>query len=507
MAIDASIAAGQAAPNVLQSLMGVTQLKGAMLQQQQLNQQMGANRATSAAMQQAYDPATGRIDTNKLTAILSQDPDAAYNLPTVQGQILEQQNKQLEFDKNKFDLGVKQNNYFKNQFAPLAARGNVTPQELSRIGAGMVKDGLLSVEDVVRGMQDIPQDQAGRDAWVKQRYIQSLDNASQLEAMMPKTQVLNNGPTQQIVAIDPMTGRPTVTGTIQNGMDPNTASSPVPAYDRTTGAPVNLTREQFQQQANGGMQPGSTIGLPGTGTNGRYPGQQPQGQAPGGPAMGVQTGPSLGQTAAAETLGKGNAENILSLQDRASGAPDRIRFLQDMTSNLDHFNSGPTSGWTAQAKALFLQLAPDTAKKLGVDPQSVASKEEFTKYAAQIAMSAMKGMGSGTDSQLATAVSGNPHAELSKLGLQEMMKVITGTERATMAKNLAWQNSGISPDKYGKWEAQWNNDIDPRVFVTPEMTQEDRAKMYNGLKPADQKRFASSYKTAVDAGIIQRPAQ
>lgn len=502
MAIDASIALGGQQVNPLQTLLGATQLKGAMLQQQQLQQQIGANKATSSAMQQAYDPATGRIDTNKLTAILSQDPEAAYNLPTVQGQILEQQNRQLEFDKNKYDLAVKQNSYFKNQFAPLLQKGDVSGADLARIGAGMVKEGLLPVEDVIRGMQDIPATPEGRRQWVQDRYLQSLDADAQLKLMLPQTQILNTGGQQQVIAIDPLTGAPRTTGVAQNTLSPEAAARPVQAFDPRTGAPINLTTQQFVDQAGGQMQGGASSG------SGRYPGaagQAPVGAPAGAPAMGVQTGPTLGQAAAAETVGRGAAEGSLSLQAQAEGSPQRVYFLQDMMAQLPNFDSGPTADWTAKANALALQLAPGMSAKLGIDPQSVASKEEFSKFATNLAINTSAGLGAGTDSKLATAVAGNPNASLSKLGNEQIMKVLIGTERATQAKNEAWQKSGVQPQNYGKWSAQWNKDVDPRVFVVPELTQEERAKMFKGLKPADQKRFLDSYRTAVDAGIIQRP--
>lgn len=498
MAIDASIAAGNAPPNMLQTLLGATQLKGAMLQQQQLQQQMGANKVISAAYQQATDPTTGQVDQNKLRAIIASSPEAAYNLPVIQGQLQEQQNKQLEFDKNKFDLAMKQNTYFKNQFAPLAQAENVSMEDLARIGAGAVKDGLLPVEDIVRKMRDIPNDPAGRKEWVRNFYLQSLDNSTQLEAMMPKTQIVNTGGQQQILNIDPLTGQPRLAAGLQNTMDPNTASSPVAAFDPRTGAPINLTREQFANQANGLPPAGASSGT------GRYPGG---GAAPtqGMPSVGVQTGPSLGQAAAAETVGKGSAEGVLNLQSQAEGSPQRVYFLQDMMANLPKFDSGPTADWTAKANALALQLAPGMAAKVGIDPQAVASKEEFAKFATNLAINSTSGLGAGTDSKLAAAVAGNPNASLSKLGNEQIMKVLIGTERATQAKNEAWQNAGVQPQEYGKWSAQWNKEVDPRVFVVPELTQDERAKMFKGLKPADQKRFLDSYRTAVDAGIIQRP--
>jgi hypothetical protein len=502
MAIDASIAVGQQAPNMLQSLMGATQLKGAMLQQQQLTQQMGANRAISAAYQQATDPATGQVDQNKLLGLISQDPNAAYNMPAVQSQILEQRNKQLEFDKNTYDLAVKRTQHLQNGLGSLMNKPDLSQQDIIELGSRAIKDGTATPEQTVRYLQGMPSDPSKLKEWTQQKWIQSLSDDAQLKAMLPQTQILNTGGQQQILNIDPLTGQPRVAGALQNTMDPNTASSPVAAFDQSTGAPINLTREQFANQA-AGQQPGSTLGLPGTGGNGRYPGAQPQ--QPGGPASGVQTGPALGQAAAAETMGKGAAEGAIGLQQAAETSPQRVYFLQDMLSNLGKFESGPNADWAAKANALALQLAPGMAQKLGVDPQAVASKEEFAKFATNLAINSTAQLGGGTDSKLAAAVAGNPNASLSKLGNEQIMKVLIGTERATQAKNDAWQSSGEQPQNYGKWSAQWNKSVDPRVFVAPEMTQEERAKMYKGLSEKDKASFSRSYNNAVRSGIIQRP--
>jgi hypothetical protein len=505
MAIDATIAAGQPPQPLLQGLAQATGLRGQMLQQNQLTQQMGANQATSQAMQQAYDPATGKIDMNKLTGLMSQDPRAAYNLLPTQNAILENQQKQLGLDSGQFDLALKRTNYLQGQLGSLMQKPNLSGQDFINMAAEGVKSGLFPADQAVRTLQSMPQDPSQLKDWGKQLFMQQADNASRLQMMMPQNSQVGTGDATHFVSTDPITGRPTDMGQMQQSMAPGDANSLVPVYNDVTGQMDYKTKQQVSQGVQQPQQQGSTLGLPGTGSNGRYPSPQGQGQMPGGQS-GFAAGPALGAAGAADVMGKGSAEGALNLQSQASGAPDRIRFMQDMTQNLEHFNSGPAAGWTAQAKALGLQLAPGMAQAAGVDPESVANKEEFTKYAAQLAMNSMKGMGSGTDSQLATTVSGNPHADLSKLGLQQILQVLTGTERATMAKNQAWQQAGVPPQNYGKWESTWNAQIDPRVFVTPEMSQAQVATMYKGLKAADQARFKSSLRTAIDAGIIPNPA-
>jgi hypothetical protein len=504
MAIDPSIVAGQAPQNPLQAIGSAVGLRGQMLQQQMMQQQMGANQATSQAMQQAYDPATGRIDTNKLAAIMSQDPKAAYNLLPTQNAILENQQKQLGIDTGQFDLALKRNNYLQGAMAPLANKANVTQQDFINVAADMVKNGLIPPDMAVKQLTGLPSDPQALQATAKQMFFQSQDAAGRLQMLMPQTGVLNNGQSNYFTSRDPMTGAVTINGQIANQMTPGEAASPVAGFDPRTNTPINMTTAQFAAQAQG-QQPGQ--GMPGG--NGRYPGNAPQGQAPGGmPPMGVPTGPALGAAGAAEVMGKGSAEDALNLQRQASGAPDRVRFLQDMTADLNHFESGPAADWTAKAGALVQQLAPGMAASVGIDPQSIASKESFTKFAAQLAQRSAQTLGGGTDAQLANAVAGNPHADLSKMGLQQIMQVLIGTERATQAKNLAFKQSGLPAQAYGDWEAKaWNSQVDPRVFVTPEMTQAQRAAMYDGLKPAEQQKFMDSYRTAIQAGIIQRPQQ
>lgn len=501
MAIDPSIAlsANSGGGNLLQTLAGATQLRGVQQQQQ-------ANIAASQAYKNATDPVTGQIDYNALTAALAQGP-AAYNLPQIQGQINEARNSALNYDKGKLELAQKRTDLLSGGFGGLLAKGSFQPADVMGIASQGIRLGLFTPEEAIAFTSDMPTDPSQLQNWAKQKYVGFSTDAEKLKTLMPQIQTINTGGQQIITPINPLTGG--VEGqqsVFNNTMAPGDANSLVPVFDPTTNTMRQVTKAQAAAMANGQMMPPGAAPSA-VGGSGRYPGQ-PQ-PAPGGmpsaSGTGLQAAPSLGASAAADVLGKGAGEAVVKLQDTASGAPDRIRFLQDMTSNLNHFESGPTSNWTAQAKALALQLAPGMAAQVGVDPQAVASKEEFTKYAAQLAMSSMKGMGSGTDSQLATTVSGNPHAELSKLGLQQIMQVMTGVERANLAKNAAWQAAGVQPQNYSKWEAAWNKDIDPRVFVTPEMSQPEVSKMYKALKPADQARFKTSLRTAIDAGIIPNP--
>lgn len=517
MAIDTSIITGAQQFNPVQAIGQGIQLSNQLLQNQQLKQGLNSNKVISAAYQQATDPTTGQVDQNKLRAIISQSPDAAYNLPAIQGQLQQQQNAALEFQKNKFDLAVKQNQYLKNQFAPLAGQQDVSNDDLTRIAAGVVKDGIVPVEDVVRQLQNVPNTPEGRRQYVQQTYLQSLSNESQLNAISPQTQILNTGGQQQILKTAPLTGQTTVQGTINNTMDPGTASSPTSYFDPQSGTMRSVPRSQFVQM-QGQNQPQGQLpqqGVPqqnqpyipdtsgGPLGSGRLqpmapPPVQQQQQAPG-----LQTAPALGSEVAANAVGAGAANASLSLQRQADLAPQSIYQFQNMRNALSDINTGPGTDWRNTAASFAQALAPEVAQKIGIDPQSIASREEFNKFATQAVQSTVGALGEGTDAKLASAYSANPNATLSKLGNQQIIDVMIAGQQGISAKNQAWQASGLPPEQYNKFSTNWNKTVDPRVFAAQNMNVADRYKMLDSLTPKEQASFKQSYITAHNAGYVQ----
>ncbi|WP_232914612.1 hypothetical protein, partial [Pseudomonas carnis] len=225
---------------------------------------------------------------------------------------------------------------------------------------------------------------------------------------------------------------------------------------------------------------------------------QPITQAPG-----LQAAPALGAQEAAQTIGKGSAEASLSLQAQADAAPQSIYQFQNMREKLSDINTGPGTDWRNTAAAFVTGINPDIAAKIGIDPQKIASAEEFKKYATQATQATLAGLGEGTDSKLASAAAANPGTQLSKLGNQQLIDVLIAGQRAILAKNQAWQNSGLPPEQYNKFSTQWSRDIDPRVFVAQDMDQAGRYKMLDSLPKRDQEAFKQSWLKARSAGYVQ----
>ncbi|WP_242176573.1 hypothetical protein [Pseudomonas sp. MONT-RG-20F-20-E-7-02] len=493
MAIDASIPLSTSGNgNLLQTLMGATQLRGIQQQQQ-------ANVAASQAYKENTRP-DGTIDYGALTAALSQGP-AAYNLPQIQAQINEARNSQLNYDKNKLELAQKRTDLLSGGFGSLLASGNITPQSVMQLATQGIKQGLFSPEEAVNFTSDMPTDPAALANWAKQKYVGFSTDADRLKTIMPQTQVINSGGQQQLMAIDPTTGQPRVTGVVNNTMAPGDANSLVQVYDPVSQSMRMVTKAQAAQAAQGGSPIGMGGAPQGDGSlgSGRL---NPITQAPG-----IQAAPSLGSAEAAAVVGKGAAEQSLNLQSLANAAPQTIYQFQNMREALKDINTGPGTDWRNQASAFAQALSPTVAAAIGIDPQKIASAEEFKKYATQATQATLAGLGEGTDAKLASAASANPGTTLSKLGNEQLIDVLVSGQRAIVAKNQAWQNSGLPPEQFNKFSSQWNKDVDPRLFSLQDMPREKAIAMRNSLKPTEQKAFDASYNKAVAQGLIQRIGQ
>lgn len=489
MAIDPSIALGASqGPNLLQTLAGATALRGQMAQQK-------ANIAASQAYKDATDPATGQIDYGRLTAALAQGP-AAYNLPQIQAQVNEARNSALNFDKGQLELAQKRIDSLSGGFGGLLASGNINQKAVLNIASQGIKQGLFTPEEAISFTSDMPSDPAQLTNWVKQKYVGFSQNADRLKTLMPQTQVINSGGSQQLMAVDPLTGQPKLTGVVQNTLTPGELVENVQIYDPATQSMRTITKgQQLQMQQGGGVAPAGAASQAGALGSGRI------NSAPTGP--GLQIAPSLGSQQAAEVIGKGAADASLALQGAADAATPAIYQLQNMRGALSDIDTGPNADWQGKAAALALQVSPDMARKIGIDPQKVASLEEFKKYSTQLAQNLAAQLGQGTNEKLASAVSANPNSNLSKLGNQQIIDVLIATQRGIQAKNLAWQQSGLPPEQYNKFSTQFNRDIDPRVFAVRDMSPEQAYKMLDSLTPREQAEFKLSLGKARAQGLLQ----
>jgi hypothetical protein len=503
MAIDPNIALGvntqQANPlqgvgSLLNTLSGVQQFK-------QQNQAIKANQAVSAAVKQNTD-AQGNIDMNAVVAQLAQDPNAAYNIPQIVQQFASGQKALADAKMAKFNEALQQNTYWGQQLGSLVNKPDLTSNDVGQVLMDGVKTGMIQPAQAAQYASQIPTDPSKLRAWTTQHWKATMSTGDQLKAIMPQTQVINTGGQQQIVNIDPVTGQPTLAGSLTNTLDPGTATSPV-SYTGPQGQQVTTTRQNFA----GGMQGGAPEGY-----NGRYNAGQPQGGTPGaveGPTPAEQAGAVTGATAQAQ--GSANASNTLATE--TADAPIRVGYLKQAQNVLNDINTGPGTDWKNQW-ASALQQYPGISSIVtaaGADPQKIASYDEFKKIMANYAGNVSASAGTGTDARLNSAITGNANPNISKLANQDIIVKTIAAEQYRAAKNDAWQNAlnngQVQPQQFNQWSAQWNKNTDPAVYAFPNMNADQRQRFVTGMSAADLAKFKAQLGDAVRSGSIQLPGQ
>jgi len=178
MPLDTSIPLQVKTPeyNPLQQALQVAQFRymnaNGLAQQQAVN----ANRATSQAYQQAVDPTTGQLDTNKLSSLIAANPDSAYNYAATMKGVQDMRQAQQTYDKGQIGLNSDQiDNYKKGlsfmtqQFATLDPNDPNFNAKMLTIGTDAVKLGHIDPNMVISTMSQIPQDPNQRAMWFKQK--------------------------------------------------------------------------------------------------------------------------------------------------------------------------------------------------------------------------------------------------------------------------------------------------------------------------------------------------
>jgi hypothetical protein len=497
VALDPSIPLQVQQQNPFASLQQPIQTAASLQSLKQNQMRLGANQAISDAYKQSVDPNTGEVDFGKLQSLASQNGAGAF-LPEFMGQIAQQRNSQLQYDTGKLEQALKQQQNLRGMIGSVAIDPNLGKADMAPSIAqqivSAVQNGLLPQDAAVRELKSIPGDPGQQAAWVRNHLMNSLSGEAKLKALMPQMQAINTGGTTNIVAIDPMTGQPTVTGTMQNTVSPDTLVQNVDVVG-PDGAHYAITKGQ--QLAGMTGQPGGTT-APGQGYSGRYQ----QTGVPGG----VQT--SLGPAQQSALTAQGGSSNTAAqdLHNAAADAPMRLNLLQQARDSLSGIQTGPGTDWRNTAKSFFNALAPEMAKKIGWTGD-VQSYDEFKKILTNYASSVSGSLGSGTDARLNAAITGNANPGISKMANEDILAKTMAAEKMRAAQDYAFQNSGLTTDKFNQWQSQWNKAVNPDAFVFTSMSPQQQQTYLKRQSPTQMAKFKSDLGNLVRAGLIQMPGQ
>jgi hypothetical protein len=480
MPLDPSIPLQVQTPSPFAALQQPIQTAATLQGLRQNQTRLNANQAISDAYRQSVDPNTGEVDFGKLQALASQNGAGAF-LPEFMGQIATQRNSQLQYETGQLEQALKQQQALRSTVGSVALDPNLGKTDMSQHIAqqivGLVQSGVLPQAMAIRELKSIPGDPALQAAWVRTHLMNSLSGEAKIKALMPQVQAINTGGATNVVAINPMTGEPTVTGTMQNTVSPDTLVQNVETIDPVTGRRYAITKgQQLAGQGGSGGAP------QGQGYNGRYQ----QGGVPGG----ILT--SLGPSEQSALTSQGTTSNTAAqdLHNAAADVPMRLNLLQQARDSLAGINTGPGSDWRNTAKSFFNALAPDMAKKIGWTGD-VQNYDEFKKILTNYASSVSGSLGSGTDARLNAAITGNANPNISKLANEDILAKTMAAEKMRAAQDYAFQNSGLTTDKFNQWQSQWNKAVNPDAFVYASMSPEQRAaytKRVGTTKAAQTKR-------------------
>ena len=502
--IDPSIPLGIQQPqSPLAAIQQPIQTAQGLLALRQNSMQLNANQAISQAYSQSLNP-DGTVDFNKLQSIAGQNGAGAF-LPQFMGQIAQQRNSQLQYETGQLDLALKQQQDIRNRIGSLALDPNLGKADMSSEIAGQISSavqaGTLPLQNGIREIQAIPQDPAGQAQWVQQHLMNTLSGEAKLQALMPKQTAINTGGQTQLVNTNPLTGQPSIAGTLNNTLSPGEAASRIAAVG-PDGTPGTVPLGSTVPGAQGAASPGGAY-------TGRY---NPQGSTPGSPAGFVATGLSPSAQSASSAQGATSNAAAQTLHDAAADAPMRINLLETARNaltgadgNAAPIDTGPNSDWRNTAKSFVNSLNPDAAKALGWTGE-IQNYDEFKKILTNYASSVSGSLGTGTDARLNAAVTGNANPNISSLANQDILAKTIAAEKMWAAQDYAFQNSGLTTDKFNQWQSQWNKAVNPEAFVFSAMNpQQQQTFIQRKTKDGTLPQFKSDLGNLVRSGVLQPP--
>jgi hypothetical protein len=482
---------------------------------QQSQQQMQANQAASSAIQGNIDQ-QGNLNLPGLIQALSNNPASAYNLPTIMNQVYQMENAKNQALNSQIQNVTNQNTQANQMLGGLIDRVNkgekVTKDDYATEMGRLVANKVFTLDQAKLHMLDLPETNEKMPEFLNHHYAQTLSNDKQLELLIPQVMAISSGGATNILNIDKKTGKATIVGSITNTLTPADLARPV-EYKDAEGKTITTTTEKFlnainSKQSTTGNQENTTGNQ---GYTGRYTGQQ-TGQGQIGELGGVVTGISPSQSAAMTTAGTNAANQVSDLSKRAGDVPVRLSWLnqaQDLLAN-PNVQTGPGTDWRNKVKSAMGALSPDVAKQIGADKE-VASYDELKKILTNYANMQSSTMGTGTDSRLNASITGNANPDISKMANQDIITKTKAIEKILAAKNKAFQNSGITADKFPQWESNFNDKLSVEPFVFSAMKPEQRTEFLSRLKEKDKslndspkyQQFKKNLAEMVQSGLIK----
>jgi hypothetical protein len=223
----------------------------------------------------------------------------------------------------------------------------------------------------------------------------------------------------------------------------------------------------------------------------------------GAPAAGLKPGVAEAATSTAKT----SADLGNQLVTAANQVPQTKGILDNLDRTLADFTPGPGADYRRIGKALANTIIPDSLKdKLGFDPKSIASQEEFNKLGYQLAQNQFQALGgTGTDAKLDSARSTSPNEFISAVGNKNIISLLKGNNDALQVKAREWNKwkAANGEDSYAAFSDDFNQHFNPRVFQFQYVPKGNRQSWYKSMAPADRREFEDAADYAISKKWIK----
>jgi hypothetical protein len=305
--------------------------------------------------------------------------------------------------------------------------------------------------------------------------------------LLPKLSTVNTGGQTNLVAQNPMTGAPTLAGTLNNTVTPDVASTPTPTFNN--GVSGTIPRGQL---------PGNAPYV--SGAPPLNAGATPAPLNGGHPANFNPTGPALGQ----DVIANAAAKRFSDLTDAAASAPIAINGYDRALAAVGGTSSGPgidpVKTITGTLNALNIPVASD----------ATTNYQSLKKYLANAATSAAAASGySGSDARMDAFSSGQPDpTKMNPAALTDAIQYVKALQSGVIAKNTAAQSylaaNGGNTATLPKFETQWSQAFNPDVMEFKNLSTDPQAQaqFVKSLPAARQQAMMKSYQSMSSLGAF-----
>lgn len=518
--------------NNLEQLGQTAATLGALMNVRRGNEEFQSRQAVGGAASQAIDPATGHFDLNRFRQLMSQNPLSQYMSLEALGQASEIDIREQQLKIQQAQLGFIRLNNLRQSIAGLLANPSVTPDmvmsEIGKLSALPENERPFSPTMAAQVLGSMPRNPAELRNWLISQMARTDAGLQQIGTFLPQPMAIPNGGGTQILNRDPITGRVTDNTSVVNTPPTSEMNQLVQIYNPQTRQMLSVPRFMAGPMVNGGgwvvanpnQQGQSTFG------NGRYPGTTPQ-VPPGAPPLsppgavapipgvipgvGAAATPPLGAEQAAARIGDVGGTQVGQLQTAAAEVPNMRSMLSNLNGLLDQFQPGPGADWQKTFQAWVNRNVPGL-QALGVqfDPARIGSQEEFNKIASQIAQAQFRALGgSGSNDQLASAMSTSPNEYISQYGNKAIVALLRGNTEALDVQHRAWNNwaraNSAGPERFGEFLSEWNRHFDPRVFQSTFMSPAERARMVSSMSRQEYEQYVENWRYAIANGWVRNP--